>query len=221
MAEEALAAEYGVDADGNPVSMATRQAAREAKPAPAAPQQPAPAKAGGGGGGKTNLASDPRKLEEAVAESAAAHAGGAAAAAAGSSGDCASLAAVRHVRDADFEKVALDKAKDMYMLFYKPSTAFCDGPVRQVRELRPPAAAVVGGAGGADGPDELEVAVRLRGLRAPRRDALPGEGQAAARVHRQGGGRRAAGLCKEHCKEEAPPAAAGAAADADAGKGEL
>ena len=120
MAEEALAAEYGVDADGNPVSMATRQAAREAKLAPAAPQQPAPAKeeeeegrrtrerpseTRGGGGGERGRAR-----------------GGAAAAAAGGAGDCASLAAVRHVRDADFEKVALDKAKDMYMLFYKPST---------------------------------------------------------------------------------------------------
>ena len=221
MAEEALAAEYGVDADGNPVSMATRQAAREAKPAPAAPQQPAPAKAGGGGGGKTNLASDPRKLEEAVAESAAAHAGGAAAAAAGSSGDCASLAAVRHVRDADFEKVALDKAKDMYMLFYKPSTTFCDGPAAKYASyVHPlPPSSVVQAARmdltSSKSPFVFEDSELPVVMLFPAKDKRPLEFTGKVEVD------ALQAFCKEHCKEEAPPEAVGAAADADAGKSEL
>ena len=156
-----------------------------------------------------------------MAESAAAHAGGAAAAAAGSSGDCASLAAVRHVRDADFEKVALDKAKDMYMLFYKPSTTFCDGPAAKYASyVHPlPPSSVVQAARmdltSSKSPFVFEDSELPVVMLFPAKDKRPLEFTGKVEVD------ALQAFCKEHCKEEAPPEAVGAAADAGAGKGEL
>jgi thioredoxin-like negative regulator of GroEL len=40
---------------------------------------------------------------------------------------CAALDASASVSDGSFEKTVMDKAKDVFVLFYKPSAAFCEG----------------------------------------------------------------------------------------------
>ena len=219
MAEEALAAEYGVDADGNPVSMATRR--RRATRSPrrrrrSSPRPPRgrrrredeprerPSETRGGGGGERGRArgrrgrgGGGRRRRPRVARGGASRAG-------------------RRLREG-----ALDKAKDMYMLFYKPSTAFCDGPAAKYASyVHPlPPSSVVQAARmdltSSKSPFVFEDSELPVVMLFPAKDKRPLEFTGKVEVD------ALQAFCKEHCKEEAPPEAVGAAADADAGKGEL
>ena len=123
------------------------------------------------------------------------------------------FAATEYTKALDAVKAyKLDKAKDMYMLFYKPSTAFCDGPAAKYASyVHPlPPSSVVQAARmdltSSKSPFVFEDSELPVVMLFPAKDKRPLEFTGKVEVD------ALQAFCKEHCKEEAPPEAVGAAA---------